>query len=68
MADLEKAIQEMQHEKAMVEEKLQSPEVAVDFQKIQELTELFQKIEGQIASNQKTYDAVMEEWMGLQDS
>jgi ATP-binding cassette, subfamily F, member 3 len=66
MADLEKAMKEMAHEKDMVEEKINSPEVAADFVKIQELTALFQKIEGQINTNKALYDEAMEEWMEMQ--
>ncbi len=66
MEDLEIAMREMETEKNMVEEELQSPAVASDFKKIAELTALFQKIESQIASNKKAYDTAMEEWLAAQ--
>jgi ATP-binding cassette subfamily F protein 3 len=63
MADLETAIAEMEKEKKLVTLELNSPSVAVNYNKTQELLALIATIDTQIAENQSAYNKTMEEWM-----
>lgn len=65
--ETEARIKDLENQKRKIESNLLLPEIAVDFKKINELTDEFSGIEKLIGNEKRQLDAIMEEWLSLQD-